>query len=197
MNYLNILTKRRSIYNLNNTLPIKTDQLKEMIEAIVLQSPSAFNMQSSRVIVLLDDEHQKLWKIVTDTLKKRVPPNKFLSTQNKMDMFKRAKGTILFFDDLQVIEQLKSTYPSYKDQFDRFVEHGMGILQGNVWNSLAEIEIGASLQHYNPLIDEEVLKQWKLPVHYQLKAQMVFGGINEIPEAVEKIKIKKRVQFFQ
>ena len=34
---------------------------------------------------------------------------------------------------------------------------------------------GANLQHYNPLIDEEVKKCFELPEHWILNAQMVFG----------------------
>ena len=80
------------------------------------------------------------------TLKDIVPSDKFEPTQKKMDMFSNAKGTILFFENTQIIEQLKIDYPLYKDQFDNFALRGMGILQGNIWNALAEAEIGASLQ---------------------------------------------------
>ncbi|MGN1344259.1 MAG: nitroreductase family protein, partial [Traorella sp.] len=80
----------------------------------------------------------------------------------------------------------------YKDNFDYFASHGMGILQGNIWNLLTEYNIGANLQHYNPLIDEAVKKQWNIPKEYDLCAQMVFGGIQSIPEPKDKIDDKLR-----
>ena len=46
--------------------------------------------------------------------------------------------------------------------------------------------IGASLQHYNPLIDNEVREHWGLPGQWQLIAQMPFGIPAESGEPVEQ-----------
>lgn len=196
MSYIDIIKSRRSIYDLNDQLPISEKVVINTIKHVIVESPTAFNMQSSHLVVLMNDEHSKLWQIVTDTLKKEVAEDKFASTQAKMDMFSKAKGTILFFDDRHVIDQLKKDFPLYKDQFDMFADHSMGLLQGNIWNALAELKIGASLQHYNPLIDDEVKKQWNVPEYYHLTAQMVFGGIGSIPEPKEKLDADERVSVF-
>lgn len=197
MNYINIIKQRRSIYELNKQLPISENKLLKMINEVTVESPTAFNMQSSHVYILLDSKHERLWNIVTKTLKEIVPVDKFGPTQNKMDMFTKAKGTILFFEDTQIIENLKVEYPLYKDQFDDFASRGMGILQGNIWNVLAEVEIGASMQHYNPLIDDAVKEEWDIPEHYKLSAQMVFGGIINIPETKEKLEASSRVHLIK
>ena len=197
MSYIDTLKKRRSVYNLNNMLPILEDELMNNLEQILLESPTAFHMQSPYLLVLMDKEHKKLWEIVTNTLKQIIPENNFKSTQDKMDMFSKAKGTILFFDNKDIIEQLKIDYPLYKDSFDAHAAHGMGILQANIWNYLASINIGSNLQHYNPLIDNEVKKQWNIPDNYQLTAQLVFGGINEFPEPKEKIPASLRMNIYK
>lgn len=197
MNYIDIIKQRRSVYDLHKHLPISENKLMRILEDVITESPTAFNMQSSHVIVLMDGQHERLWNIVTKTLKDIVPSNKFEPTQKKMDMFSNAKGTILFFENTQIIEQLKLDYPLYKDQFDNFALRGMGILQGNIWNALAEVEIGASLQHYNPLIDEAVKEEWDVPEHYQLSAQMVFGGIGSIPEPKEKVDVHTRINLYK
>lgn len=197
MNYIDIIKQRRSVYDLHKHLPISENKLMRILEDVITESPTAFNMQSSHVIVLMDGQHERLWNIVTKTLKDIVPSNKFEPTQKKMDMFSNAKGTILFFENTQIIEQLKLDYPLYKDQFDNFALRGMGILQGNIWNALAEVEIGASLQHYNPLIDEAVKEEWDIPEHYQLSAQMVFGGIGSIPEPKEKVDVHTRINLYK
>ena len=49
------------------------------------------------------------------------------------------------------------------------------MLQLAVWTALAEAGVGASLQHYNPLIDEQVKKEFNLPASWKLVAQMPFG----------------------
>ena len=197
MNYIDIIKQRRSVYDLHKHLPISENKLMRILEDVITESPTAFNMQSSHVIVLMDGQHERLWNIVTKTLKDIVPSNKFEPTQKKMDMFSNAKGTILFFENTQIIEQLKLDYPLYKDQFDNFALRGMGILQGNIWNALAEVEIGASLQHYNPLIDEAVKEEWDIPEYYQLSAQMVFGGIGSIPEPKEKVDVHTRINLYK
>ncbi|VWC53255.1 pirin family protein [Burkholderia aenigmatica] len=69
------------------------------------------------------------------------------------------------------------------DAFPMFSEHSAGMAQFAVWTALAEAGIGASLQHYNPLIDAEVAKQWNVPASWRLRAQMPFGSnLQPFPE---------------
>ena len=82
MSYIYTLKKRRSVYNLNNTLSISEDTLINNIEQILLESPTAFHMQSPYILILMNKEHEKLWNITTNILKQRVPIDKFKSTQN-------------------------------------------------------------------------------------------------------------------
>ena len=51
----------------------------------------------------------------------------------------------------------------------------------NIWNSLAEINVGANIQHYNPLIDDKVKATWSVPDNLQLVGQLVYGGIASRP----------------
>ena len=61
--------KRRSIYALSNQLPVSNDEIVELVEHAVLHTPSSFNSQSTRVVVLFGDDHHKLWQITEDTLR--------------------------------------------------------------------------------------------------------------------------------
>ena len=45
------------------------------------------------------------------------------------------------------------------------------------WLALAEKGIGANLQHYNPLVDEDVQRTWNIPASWKLRAHMNFGSI--------------------
>lgn len=64
-----------------------------------------------------------------------------------------------------------------------FSEHSAGMAQFAVWTALAEAGIGASLQHYNPLVEAEVTKQWNVPASWKLRAQMPFGSnLQPFPE---------------
>jgi len=48
--------------------------------------------------------------------------------------------------------------------------------QLSAWTALANAGVGASLQHYNPLIDAAVAREWKVPAYWKLRAQMPFGS---------------------
>ena len=65
----------------------------------------------------------------------------------------------------------------YADNFPVWSEHSTGIAQFAVWTALAEQNIGASLQHYNPIIDDEAAAAFDIPANWKLRAQLVFGSI--------------------
>ena len=50
-----------------------------------------------------------------------------------------------------------------------------------VWTGLEAEGLGASLQHYNPLIDDEVKQEWNVPANWKLIAQMPFGNPTAAP----------------
>lgn len=69
-----------------------------------------------------------------------------------------------------------------------------GMLQLAVWTVLRELKVGASLQHYNPVIDDKVKDLFNIPSQYRLVAQMPFGGIVSEPEEKDKEDIDQRVK---
>lgn len=169
---------RRSVYALNKNLPLPAAEVAEMVKHSVLHTPSSFNSQSTRVVVLFGAEHEKLWQFAEDALRAIVPAEKFEPTQQKLDMFKAAAGSVLFFEDQNVVKGLQERFPSYADNFPIWAEHADAMHQYAVWTTLAAAGIGANLQHYNPLIDNAVAQEWSVPANWTLRAQMVFGGID-------------------
>ena len=71
------------------------------------------------------------------------------------------------------------------------------MLQISVWSGLRELEIGASLQHYNPVIDNTVREMFNVPEGWQLVAEMPFGGIAAEPAAKDKEDISKRFAVYR
>ena len=55
--------------------------------------------------------------------------------------------------------------------------HTNGMHQFFVWQALTLEGFGCNLQHYNfmPDFEAEVKAQWKIPITYALKSQLVFG----------------------
>ena len=85
----------------------------------------------------------------------------------------------------------KHSYPA--DNFPVWANQANAMLQIAVWSGLREMEIGASLQHYNPVIDKAVKELLNLPDEYVLIAEMPFGAIAAEPAQKDKEDIKKRV----
>ncbi len=184
MLFEDLLKKRRSHYKLSNQIPISEKELQRMLEHCIKYAPSAFNSQSSRVVLLLETAHKLLWDLTLEVLRPLVPSDHFEPTKQKIKSFSQAYGTILYYEDQDTLEELKNTFPLYKEYFVSWSEQASAMLQFSVWTALAEVGIGASLQHYNPVIDEEVVAAFQIPKTWKLIAQMPFGA--PVGEEAEK-----------
>ncbi|WP_201538612.1 nitroreductase family protein [Psychrobacter immobilis] len=172
--------QRRSIYALSDRLPVSNDEVVKLVEHAVLHTPSAFNSQSTRVVVLFGDDHNKLWQMTEDTLRDIVGnEEQFASTKQKIDGFKAGAGTIMFFEDHSVVRGMQAAAPLYADKFPIWAHQTNAMHQYAIWTTLASINVGANLQHYNPIIDEKVANEWNIDEHWELNAQMVFGAIEQ------------------
>lgn len=85
---------RRTIYKLTKKSTISDDKLKDILTTAVRDVPSSFNSQSARLVVLVKEEHDKFWQVVTDILKVHVPEDKWEHTGQRLDGFKNAYGTV-------------------------------------------------------------------------------------------------------
>ncbi|SPL70917.1 nitroreductase family protein [Acinetobacter stercoris] len=177
MSFLDQIKQRRTIYAIGNNISLNQAQIEETIIAAIKHSPSSFNSQSSRAVTLYGDSHQKFWNIVRETLRKLVPEDAFAATNDKINSFAAGYGTVLFYEDQAVIQGLQEQFAAYADNFPVWSEHSTGIAQFAVWTALSEKGLGASLQHYNPIIDEEVAQTFDIPANWKLRAQLVFGSI--------------------
>lgn len=61
MTFDNAMEERRSIYNLKDSISISDDELESMIAHAVKYVPSSFNSQSTRIVLLLNDNNNKFW----------------------------------------------------------------------------------------------------------------------------------------
>ncbi|KFI95750.1 nitroreductase family protein [Bifidobacterium stellenboschense] len=197
MSFVTALETRRSQYALTDASPISDQEIADLVKKVVVDVPSAFNSQPQRAVVLFGDASQKLWDIVKETLRKVVNDEEaFKSTEAKIDSFAAGHGTVLFYDDEDVTKQLQENIPAYAANFPGFARDAAGMLQLAVWTALAEKGLGASLQHYNPLIDEAVAAEFDLPKSWKLQAQMPFGIVAQPAGPVEKQPAETRVKVF-
>lgn len=171
-----LLEKRRSRYSIENKSPLTDNQLKELIDCAVKHVPSAFNSQSTRTVLLLGEQHKKFWDIVKQVLSDIVSADTLEATKSKIDgSFAAGYGTILFFEDQNVVRSLQDAFPSYSDNFPVWSTQTSAMHQYAIWLLLTNEGLGASLQHYNPLIDQKVAEEWDIDPNWRLIAQMPFG----------------------
>ncbi|ARW50792.1 nitroreductase family protein [Levilactobacillus brevis] len=177
-NFIDLAKKRRSIYALGRNVKLSTDELTDLIKTNMKQAPTPFNNQTTRAVILFGDSHEKLWDIVINRLKQEVPDEAaFARTAAKINNFKAAFGTILFYTETKTVKEFEDNFPLYADNFQDWSEQAQGNAQYSVWTSLAENGLGANLQHYNPLIDDEVRAAFNIPASWRLRAEMDFGSI--------------------
>lgn len=179
------MEQRRTIYNLESTISIDDSELEELIAHAVKHVPSAFNSQSTRIVLLLNDKNEKFWENTKEILKETMGPDRdFEPTRQKIDNFKHSYGTILYYEDKDVITGLQEKMPNFYDNFEIWSNQTNAMHQYAIWTALATKGIGASLQHYNPIVDEATANEFNIPKTWKLVAQMPLGNVRE--EAGEK-----------
>lgn len=174
--FTDTLKNRRSIYHLGRNVSLSNEELTTLIKEAIKESPTAFNAQSTRAVILFGDAHEKLWEITEEALRPLTPAEAFPNTQNKLAGFKNGYGTVLFFKDTDVVKGLQEQFELYADNFPDWSEQSNGIATANTWVALVDKGLGANLQHYNPVIDEAVAKEWNIHSNWKLRSQLVFGS---------------------
>lgn len=194
--FYDALKERRTNYSLSGESPVSDGRIREVLEFCILHAPSAFNSQNARVCLLLGDHHKQLWDIVAESLKKKRSLEAFKKAEEKINSFKSGYGSVLFFEDMNSVEALQQSFPSYQDQFPVWSSQGCAMLQYMVWAALETEGLAANLQHYNPLIDEAVMQEWNLDPTWKLVAQMPFGAPTQEPDAKTFADIEGRFKVF-
>lgn len=186
MNIIKSLEKRRTHYEIDKNLSVSKSEIENVVKQVTELVPDAFNMKSARVVIVFDEKHDLLWDEVYNVFEGKV-------AREKIDSFKAGAGTVLFFYDEETVKNLQEQFSLYADNFPVWANQANGMLQISVWSALSELGLGASLQHYNPVIDKKVKELFGIPENYKLLAQLPFGGVKNEIAPKEKEAIEKRV----
>ena len=174
--FIDALKQRRTRYALGRGVSQDRATIEALVKDAMRHTPSSFNSQSSRALILFGAQSERFWTLVEEALRPIAPKDGFDRTVAKLAGFAAGVGTVLFFEDQDVVKGLQDKFAAYADNFPVWSEHGSGIAQFAVWTALADAGIGASLQHYNPLPDAAAAAEWNVPASWKLRAMMPFGS---------------------
>ncbi|PVH79022.1 Nitroreductase [Cadophora sp. DSE1049] len=194
--FLETIKARRTYYALKKESTISDAQIQEIIKEAVLHVPSSFNSQSTRVVLLVKEEHDKLWEIAKEALKAIVPAEQYPSTEQRLNGFKAGYGTVLFFESRSVVSGMQDKFAIYADKFPGWATQSDAMHQFVIWTALEAEGLGANLQHYNPLIDQKVADTWGIDKDWVLNAQLVFGTPAGEPGEKSFIPVEERFKSF-
>jgi predicted oxidoreductase (fatty acid repression mutant protein) len=99
---ISLAQNRRTIYKLGKIAPVQDadSKIEELVNEAILHVPSSFNTQSTRLVVLLHGEHDKLWDIAIEAFGGLVSSGKVSKemwenqTLPKLKGFQAAYGTV-------------------------------------------------------------------------------------------------------
>ena len=174
--FIDALKQRRTRYALGRGVSQDRATIEALVKDAMRHTPSSFNSQSSRALILFGAQSERFWTLVEEALRPIAPKDGFDRTVAKLAGFAAGVGTVLFFEDQDVVKGLQDKFAAYADNFPVWSEQSGGMAQFATWLALADAGIGASLQHYNPVVDEAVRAEWNVPASWKLRAQMPFGS---------------------
>ncbi len=191
------LEKRRTRYELEKHDSVSNDAILQMVEDAVHLTPSAFNAQTQRAVVLFDDQSDKFWDLTLEELRKVAPEQGFENTVAKINSFKAGNGTILYYIDQDVVESLQENFPLYAKDFPTYAQQENAMLQIVAWTELDNLGLGGSLQHYSALVEGVTQEAFNIPSTWKMVAQQPFGKPLDAPEARQVSDAKAKVLSFQ
>ncbi|KAL7344496.1 hypothetical protein BJY59DRAFT_644410 [Rhodotorula toruloides] len=144
----------------------------EIVQTAIKHGPSAFNTQSSRAVVLFGSKHEKFWNTAEERFKAAVSAEFFAQISPKLLQMKDAYGL-----------------PPWS-------ENAHGIVSYIIWTALYAEGLGASLQHYTELVQEDVEEMFQVPSTWKLRANLVFGAPTVPPMEKTFQPLEDRVKVF-
>jgi len=190
--FVDLIEKRRSIYVLGTNSQYSKSEISDRIRKTLKQAPSAFNSQTSRAVVLFDEANDKFWDHIYDVQKDVLEGETWDLMSGIITGSKDGIGTVLFFEDTDAVKEM----PAQGVRQEAYKQNNNANAQYAVWLALAEMDLGASLQHFNvgyeQGFDKGTKEMFNLPESYEMLAQMPFGSIEQ--EAGEKEHVDADVQ---
>ncbi|GMM56663.1 type II nitroreductase [Maudiozyma humilis] len=186
--YLNAIANRRTIYNLDPTLPqnVSIQDIQAVVQSIIKNTPTALNSQENRAIILTGKTHKKVWDAVINSIPGENGKKRPTSARDE------AFGCVVFFTEQNTVKKFQADYPAAADAFPVAASHTTGAAQINSWTALETMGLGCHLQHYNDAVRAALGEL--VPASWTVNSQLCFG--NPVMQAGEKTFIDNPVNIY-
>ncbi|SCU98997.1 LAME_0G01376g1_1 [Lachancea meyersii CBS 8951] len=168
--FLETLAARRTIYALKPELPanVELQNVRDAVQEIIKHTPTCFNSQGNRAVILTGESHKCVWDHVYKTIPIEAYKTRPLSARDE------ALGTVVFLVNDAKTKEMQEAFPAWSDLFPEFVAHSSGSAQISAWTALELLGFGAHLQHFNELVKDALPKD-TVKEEWKVQGQLVFG----------------------
>ncbi|MED3661413.1 nitroreductase family protein [Ureibacillus terrenus] len=188
MEFFEAIKNRRSIRVLEDEAVVPDDEVVEIVKSALNHTPTAFNGQETRVAVLFGDSHKELWDSA-EKIAREKNKGDISRTLERIEGYCNGHGTILFFQDRDVIKEFQEKMPHLHDAFEEWGHQNQGMLQYVIWTGLEAVGYAASLQH----VEVAIKPEWNIPESWKLIAQMPFGKQAQPLQEKEIVPVEKKL----
>lgn len=92
--YLTEIKSRRTHYALEAKSPVSDARITEIAREVAKHTPSSFNCQSTRLVVLLRDEHVRFWEIAKECFQATMQEATYKEYEKKLLQRQAGYGTV-------------------------------------------------------------------------------------------------------
>lgn len=193
--HLSLLQCRGAVGRLNGKLPahVSYSNLLQDIGLVLQESPSSFNSQSTRLVILLGSDHSRHWRAVMDDTVSEA------ERQHIEHCLLPAAGTILFFEDTETVTDLQCRMPLFAERFMTWAMQGTAMVMDLLWTLLASQGLAAMRCHYGLPGEQKnsthapLYPASRIPPTWLPTAELVFGSF-EAP-AMPVVKVPDATRF--
>ncbi|KAJ7644926.1 nitroreductase [Roridomyces roridus] len=198
--FLAAIATRRSNYAITNKCSVPEETLETIVKDAVKHTPTSFNHQASRAVLVTGAANTKLWSLVSGSVLQGLEGDSKARNEARLAGLSGGYGSVIFFEDQAVLDAMSQKIPDYAKLFPIWSTNSTGMLQSNIWTAFTLEGLGASLQHYNQVsseVDVGIREAFGLPASWVSTAIMPFGDPAAQPGDKAFGPIEERVRVFR
>ena len=192
--FTDLIKERRTAYAIGTNTELSNKEIADRIREVAQQIPTAFNSQTTRLVVVFGEDNVKFWDHILDVQKDVMEGDMWEMMSGVMQGAKAGVGTVLFFEDRDAVKGALGE----NERATVYKQHHSANAQYGIWLALTDLGLGGSLQHMNigfeQGFDKSVKDMFNLPASYEMIAQMPFGSIEAEPNPKEFIDSSEQVR---